>query len=521
MGIPHYFYKITNNFRNIVGVNPPERCDRLFLDFNGIIHTSFQSLKSNVDMSMDAQNFENLLINTIIHNMQSVTDFVKPSLLLYIGIDGVAPLPKIVQQRKRRYLSSWLSTKIKDSQSYTWDSNAISPGTPFMKKLDSHLQDYIDRQKRNYRIVLSGCSSPGEGEHKIFNYIHFDEQHDTSKLVDVIYGLDADLIMLSLLCTKTRKYLLREPQHYGKLHMHLNNAPYLWLDVEALRSQIASYYDDKVSIHSYVFLCFLIGNDFLPQLSYLSIYNDGIDKVVSAYKTLHETFQTDLVFHNSETNQYDINYTFLAFIFSKLLENEYSEMKQLHNNYFKKTMFCKTTQSKYEYFGICNKNNELANIFNDKNWRFSYYTKLFNMNSHFDTVINDSSRDYVTGLRWVADYYFNKVMRNNWLYTYDYSPLILDVYNFIEVHKSNIVLPDKHYEVNEDVQLLIIIPKSSMSVLPTHLQNVVSYNQSIGYMYPTDFKIQTYLKTKLHECLPKLPHINIDQIYAAHLNTIS
>ena len=46
-------------------------------------------------------------------------------------------------------------------------------------------------------IIISASDEPGEGEHKIFEYIrtHQDEHKNSNT---IIYGLDADLIMLTL-----------------------------------------------------------------------------------------------------------------------------------------------------------------------------------------------------------------------------------------------------------------------------------------------------------------------------------
>ena len=520
MGIPLYFYKITNNFRNIINSNRPQTCDRLFLDFNGIIHTSYQTLKNNVDMNMNKDDFEKVLIETIIENMIIVCKYVYPKNLVYICIDGVAPLPKIIQQRKRRYLSSWIKTKVKE-EGYNWDSNAISPGTPFMQKLSKRLRVYIETTHYPYEIILSDSSINGEGEHKIFDYIHYDKNKN---LVDVIYGLDADLIMLSLVCTNSKKYLLREPQHYGKFTNQniAKNAPFLWLDINACRNQILKFYDEKIDIHSYVTLCSLIGNDFLPQLSYLSIQNDGIDRIMNVYKDIYNTYNVSLISVN-DCDEYVMNYDILTLVLDKLRENEYIEMKRLHDNYYKKNMILKTNKLKYEYYGVSHKNNNTSDIFNYKNWRFYYYTKLFDMNSHNDSIINDVCHLYIQGIEWVVNYYFNKKIKTNWYYPYNYSPSLLDVYNYIEVNKNtnNKDHDEPKHIINEDLQLLMIIPKNSINVLSEHLQRIIKQNKSVGYLYPIDFQIETYLKTKLHECYPRLPHLNLNHLHIAYLNTIS
>jgi 5'-3' exonuclease len=52
---------------------------------------------------------------------------------VFVAFDGVAPLAKMKQQKQRRYKSYLLRTLLKKK---TWNTNAITPGTPFMNDLD-------------------------------------------------------------------------------------------------------------------------------------------------------------------------------------------------------------------------------------------------------------------------------------------------------------------------------------------------------------------------------------------------
>ena len=63
------------------------------------------------------------------------------------------------------------------SRDTPFDSNAITPGSPFMETLDAYLVYFIQRKIdedadwRNIEVVLSGHQTPGEGEHKIMDFI--------------------------------------------------------------------------------------------------------------------------------------------------------------------------------------------------------------------------------------------------------------------------------------------------------------------------------------------------------------
>ena len=119
---------------------------------------------------------------------QFVDDLVKivrPQNLLFLAVDGPAPRAKMNQQRQRRFRAAKeLSKALKESELKgeevpldPFDSNCITPGTTFMSRLTTFLDYYISKKIRddsNWRtpqIILSGAEVPGEGEHKIMEYI--------------------------------------------------------------------------------------------------------------------------------------------------------------------------------------------------------------------------------------------------------------------------------------------------------------------------------------------------------------
>ena len=73
--------------------------------------------------------------------------------------------------------------------------------------MELYINKKIESGYFNIQVIMSGCREVGEGEHKIMNYINENPIEGNN----FIHGLDADLIMLSLI-NKSNIYLLRESQ---------------------------------------------------------------------------------------------------------------------------------------------------------------------------------------------------------------------------------------------------------------------------------------------------------------------
>ena len=135
MGVPSYFKNIIQTYNDILIVkeifNKP--INNLFFDLNCLIHPCCRGLTD-----------ENIMYETIYDYIIKIINICKPSDKVYLAIDGVCPRAKIEQQRKRRF-SSALEKKI-------WDTNAITPGTPFMKKLNKFLKSKFHNSQN---IIIS------------------------------------------------------------------------------------------------------------------------------------------------------------------------------------------------------------------------------------------------------------------------------------------------------------------------------------------------------------------------------
>lgn len=219
------------------------------------------------------------------------------------------------------------------AQKKTWDSNAITPGTPFMDILAASLRYWCaykvntDPAWEKVKVIISDATVPGEGEHKIMEFIRSQRsspEHDPNTR-HVIYGLDADLIMLGLATHEPHFRVLREdvffqeskartchicgqkghiaeackgeaqPKEgeFGEKDKALTDKPFIWLHVSVLREYLEAElyvpqapfrFDLERALDDWVFMCFFVGNDFLPHLPSLDIRENGIDTLIAIWR---------------------------------------------------------------------------------------------------------------------------------------------------------------------------------------------------------------------------------------------
>ena len=285
---------------------------------NGIIHNCTHGNNPDVRLTEDE------MIVKIFSYLDKLFHIVKPQKLLFMAIDGVAPRAKMNQQRARRFksakeaeeatkLAELRGDPLPDLES-RFDSNCITPGTPFMARLGAHLRFFVrkkiseDTAWQKPTIVFSGHDVPGEGEHKIMEYIRWAKKSPgyRGNTRHCLYGLDADLIMLSLVTHEPHFCLLREVVSYGggnrgqpsrevlenpcQEHFVLLQVGLLrdYIDTEfrPLASQLPFQYDLERIIDDFVLFCMLVGNDFLPPLPTVDINEGSLDSMIDIYKKI-------------------------------------------------------------------------------------------------------------------------------------------------------------------------------------------------------------------------------------------
>ena len=551
MGIPSYFKKIIDDFPEIIKTKSFLKInfDNLFIDFNGCIHNCSNKLKSSERNFKNNITFETELIKEVIKYTNEIFDFIQPTSLFYISIDGIPPRSKMIQQRDRRFMGNWKKNKIIqkleknkvnsdiiEKYKNEWDSSAISPGTEFMRRLSVALKIHFKKMEKfkSINVILSDSLEEGEGEFKIFKYI---KENINENEHNIIHGLDADLIMLSLLQNKSI-HLLREPIFF-KLD---NSEKFIFLGIDhfknILKQNYSHYFNNDIDlIYYYVFLCFLIGNDFIVNLTFLKFKNNSLELLLEIYKNISTYLNQNILIKNNEN--FKINYMFLSKFINELSTIEDNEMTKATIEYekirpffkkFKKEEGIKKYEHELELYPVLNKKIDKIQGGIEKNWRANYYYYIF------DTTYGDEIRDichnYLESLEFTLDYYYHQTYHKTWYYRYRYSPTILDLSNYIQSLNFNIlneemrkyndnfkinINNDKLYpniNISRELQLLMILPPSSSHLIEDKYKKLMSNNEhGVLHYYPKDFKITTYLKKWLWLCKPMLPDIDLEFLY--------
>lgn len=487
MGIPSYFSYIIKNYPNIIQkyITNTFKIDNLYLDCNSIIYDVF----NKIEFDKLTESVSISIIKNVIFKIEEYISIIQPSQTVIIAFDGVAPVAKLEQQRGRRY-KSWYQNEmsrliLKKVTEDAWNTTAITPGTKFMNELNDTITKHFNKQTfQNYNvsnIIVSGSNSVGEGEHKLFEYIrNFPEKH--SKEVTIIYGLDADLIMLSINHLKfcPNIYLFRETPHFiQSIDSSLEaNANYI-IDIPELTKAIIKYMNndrdiniqkDINKVYDYVFLCFFLGNDFLPHFPAINIRTGGVDKMMNAYRaTIGDTNEhlTDgkTIYWNNVRKivQYLANLEEEFIIKEHRVRSSKSKHGIPDTNPEEKI-------NKFVSIPLYERDMELYINPLKPYWQTRYYRGLFGITSDTSSAQKkDISLNYLQGLEWTMKYYSTGCPDWRWRYKYNYPPLLQDLIIYIPIFET-VFIPNKPSNpVSEFVQLCYVLPRTSLSLLPIKL----------------------------------------------------
>lgn len=498
MGIPSYYRFLIEKHSSLLKKQYESKGKKILCyDLNCIIYNCLGKAKYD---GTNLEEYERIIIEETCKYIEFIWKNSGNCEEVFLAVDGVVPMAKMKQQRLRRFKSIVLAQyevqqQVRSVDEVRWDSNAITPGTVFMKKLHAALEHLCKSHKG---WSLSGFDEPGEGEHKIMAYIRNLKIKDNTILV---YGLDADLILLSMLHSEENNlFLMREEMEVNKVVKDtFDNPKFLFFDINGFKNIIIPDYT-KEKLLNYIMMMSFLGNDFLPHSIAFTIKDAGHTFLYDVLKK----YNKNLVDSNNKVIWKNIS-EFLKLCCVKEEFGIEQFCKKKNQIKFYRVHKDRSTEYDMKMAPIqilpCQwfVEKEIFDIKTDslkKEWQENYYNKF---------LINDKEKifkEFCKGLQWIIDYYVGKTIEYDWYYPWLTVPLWSDFSKYLETNTVKI-----QYNIQKPLepeqQLAIVLPPESYHLItnPKYKNFPTLYPQ----FYPIKFGFHSLGKKWFYECESEIP----------------
>ena len=324
-----------------------------------------------------------------------------------------------------------------------------------MKKLEQRLKTEIDL--KNSLIDFS----KGESEHKILKDIKLNRNLDSEIY---IYGLDADLILLSIM-TNHNISLVRQKNIVEQLHIEFEV-----LNIRVLKEAIVKEYSITTNyfFNNLIFTTFLLGNDFIKKLPFVVM--DDLSNI------LH-------ICSNLKGSIIDENFNINNNLF-KIVLNELFKMSICNSN--KRTKHLNELEYTKNNW-INNKNPEWIWIYKNDyiNYPNKFYKEkfyIYNGIKNFD--IKNLCKKFVNNLVWNYIYYQTNIDPSNYtFFEINCSPIINDLIANIDDIKCNTNTNNVIIDT-EEKQLKYILPSPNLISKPKN-PNIILEGYDCEWIWET------------------------------------
>jgi len=517
MGIPAYFSYILKQHRGILQNLEVHRTqlktlwDVLLMDCNSIIYDVVHALTEKEKRENYSGSYDEKIIDLVISKIRAYIAEIRPARFTMVAFDGVAPMAKMEQQRLRRF-KGLIQSSAASPPKLTFNTVQITPGTPFMALLSEKIETAF---AGDASVIVATSMGPGEGEQKLFAHLRANHQPGGNVAV---YGLDADLIMLALFHLDYARniFVCREEPHRDndktnkRKDKKWKGIDLVLLDTAALSKTLCEEMAapiknnhrniEKPGIEEYAFLCFFLGNDFLPHFPALNLRTTGLNRLMEAYRIAISSHPgRRLVTKTKHYSDSCSHYSYLYSIEWKNVTALVAELSRHESEFLRQEMVVRNTWEAVERRRLETQNlgieawMESAPIlfrgcenyifglrgggggwdgFFSVGWRERYYRALF-PNICVRRGPWSVAENYAEGLNWVLQYYTKGCIDTHWKYRHAYPPLLLDLTASLRLHLEGnpkeeeppLRIPGCQTFVSPREQLLYVVPPSYYSIV--------------------------------------------------------
>jgi 5'-3' exonuclease len=226
-------------------------------------------------------------------------------------------------------------------------------------------------------------------------------------------------------------------------------------------------YTNENRIHDYVFMCFFLGNDFLPHFPALNIRTSGIQILIDTYRNLLGKYENKylvenkrIIWKNVHALVKDLAKNEHTFLLSEYMQRNKVEMKKWpnENNKDRENMLTNIpTIFRAEEKYICPQ---------EPYWEERYYKCLFENNTtNQETFTKLVSINYLEGLEWVYKYYTKGCPHWKWKYNYHYPPLLSDLVKYVpQKDDVEFITQNNSKPFSPYAQLSYVLPKEYLNL---------------------------------------------------------
>lgn len=545
MGVPRLFPWLTTTFPTAVKhfqegeVVTHVNC--LYLDANGLLHVAAQTVYNyganarRIDPYASLSEDEKMVrcFELFFQLIVKVAQIVVPDTLLFIAIDGPAPLAKQAQQRQRRSVAA-LTMDPTVTPGSKFSSNAITPGTIWMFELTKFMH-YAIRAKiagspptsiwKKIEVIFSPPTVPGEGEHIIMDHIRSMPVEVARERSHCIFGPDGDLIMLCLAAHLPKIHLFRDDQYQPGFY-HL-------LDMGMVRERLAVSLGQRIGVttkrrslddisNDFVLAGFFVGNDFLPKIQMFMYLEQGLELMIATYANISKGGVENVLTAYSNGRSGVSLAGFTRFV---------EELARREHNYILDQASIPPVDPRFKNETLLRHVRERPGSFERPvyildmaEYRKDYYLKS---GITSEDGIQKICLDYLRCTVWVYDYYVTGLPSWSDFYPWHYAPLMTDLASTMRglLAEPNLATwrlrtafirgePSLPF-----VQLLSVLPPSSSYLLPQPFRTLFTDPNSplvrAGF-YPKSFSIDYEGKTKEHMGVALLPFVEVETIREAY-----
>ncbi len=632
MGIPKFYRWLTGRYPFIVGKVRKEDdvppVDNFYIDLNGLIHNVVHGNSDDrlilTSHMISSGNIDELW-GDIFSAIDDLVHLVNPRRLLFIALDSSTPVAKMTQQRARRIRGESAVATMDDlaknqDEKELLDISAISPGTEFMdtlnKQLDFFIQSKIheDPLYQRIKVIFSDSNTPGEGEHKIMEYMRcykLSPEYDPNTR-HCVYGLDADLIMLGLVSHEPHSMIIRDitdshssrdsvviglvrpnilkVQEYEVLYVSVLRE-YFEAEFKFLAPLLPFKYDLERIIDDFIFFSFFVGNDFLPYLNTVDINYGSLDMIIRVYKQIlpklkdYITSSGEVMWENAELIFAELGKSELRIFKERMAES--TDTRHTKERFHAKDSSASESEGGSKSDPAASpavpstipsttpsaippavpvvaevkekaatekepapaededEKDKEVNVPLEKSKQFDaqmcalyekdvdsakklYYAEKL----HIDITTEEGKktqreiiRKYLEGLQWVLYYYYKGVKHWGWYYPYHYAPLVSDIHSLKDYMHSGKELRFELKEPNRPLttfeQLLCILPRASMTLLPSVYHALYSPTSEIADMYPEQYAIDFNGRSMPWEAIKLIPFVDVCRVLEAEKKLLS